>query len=260
MEAARKENARRQYDRDGFYLASQPIIPHDVLASAVAGMEAVKNGDFDTGVPPSNEALYDPSRLCKINDAHLASTGIYRLVTSDALGKWAAAVSGAGRVQVWASQLLIKPPGSEVAGHVGWHQDRQYWKFWRESAGLFTAWIALSDVGATSGPMRFVRRSHRWGFLDQGDFFGSDQEALKADIRMPEGESWEEADALLPPGGVSFHHCLTYHASNANTSDLPRCSVAVHMRTQEAEPVSGDRSYYTSHLDDDAHCPVIFGS
>ena len=161
-------------------------------------------------------------------------------------------------VQVWASQLLIKPPGSETAGHVGWHQDRQYWKYWREPAGLFTAWIALGDVTAASGPMRFVRYSHRWGFLDQGDFFGSDLEALKAGIQVPGGESWEEVEALLPAGGVSFHHCLTYHASDANTSDAPRCSVAVHLRTQDAEPVSGDTSYYISRLDDAAQCPVIY--
>ena len=258
MEADRVLHARQQFETDGFFLAAQPLFPDDVLASAVAGMDAVKTGDFDTGVPPSNNALYDPSRLCKINDAHLASTCIYRLLTNEALGEWAAAVTGARMVQIWASQLLIKPPGSEAAGHVGWHQDRQYWKFWRQPLGLFTAWIALIDVFAESGPMRFVRRSHHWGFLDQGDFFGSDHEALKADIQMPTGDIWEEADALLPAGGVSFHDCLTYHSSGANTSETPRCSVAVHMRTQEAEPVSGDTSYYISHLDDSAHCPVIY--
>ena len=69
--------------------------------------------------------------------------------------------------------MLIKPPGSEKAGRVGWHQDRQYWQ---RDEGLFTAWIALDDVKEESGPMQLVPGSHCWGFLGEDDFFNSDQE------------------------------------------------------------------------------------
>ena len=259
MDATLATTTSQSFESDGYYIAPDPLIVGDVLDAALAGMEAVKNQQFDTGVPPTNDVVYDPAKLCKINNAHLASTGLYALVTDPAFGQWAAAVTGASMVQVWASQLLIKPPGSQAAGHVGWHQDRQDWKFWQEPTGLFTIWIALSDVTSDSGPMRFVRGSHRWGFLDQGDFFGSDHAELKAEIPVPDGASWEEVEAVLPPGGASFHHCLTYHGSGPNLSPTPRCSVAVHIRTQEAQPVPGDTAFYVTHLDDPAYCPVIHG-
>ncbi len=249
---------RAQYAADGFCILPDGAIEQDLVHRAQEGLLAVRDGHFDTGVPPSSHPGYNKDKLCKINDAHLANTALCKLLTHSQLGREIAAVTGSKKVQVWASQLLIKPPGSATAGHVGWHQDRQYWPYWQRDAGLFTAWIALSEVGEDSGPMRFVRGSQRWGFLDQGDFFGSDQEALRASIQMPEGEKWVEVDALLSAGGISLHHGLTYHASGANTTDEPRCSLAVHLRDERAVPVSGDESYYVSHLDEPQYSPVIY--
>ena len=79
-----------------------------------------------------------------------------------------------------------------------------------------------------SGPIRFVKGSHRWGFLDQGDFFGKDQQALRKEIKLPKRESWDEESALMLCGRLSVHHCLTFHGSHANISDASRCSLAVH--------------------------------
>jgi ectoine hydroxylase-related dioxygenase (phytanoyl-CoA dioxygenase family) len=248
----------RHFETDGYAIADGSLVDPSTLNAAQEAMNAVRDGHFDTGVPPSGHPGYDPTKLCKINDAHLASHALHTLVTDPAVAQLAAAVTGARRIQVWATQLLIKPPATAAAGHVGWHQDRQYWRYWAQPQGLFTIWMALSDVDADCGPMRFVRGSHRWGLLNQGNFFGGDQQALRDGIDMPEGESWEEVSALMPAGGVSFHHCLTFHGSEANRSDRPRCSVAVHLRTEAVEPIPGDESYYVSHLDDTAYAPVIY--
>ncbi|MBT4099128.1 MAG: hypothetical protein HOM68_00715 [Gemmatimonadetes bacterium] len=255
---AGRHTLRRHFETDGYAIANEPLVDPSTLSAAQQAMVAVRDGHFDTGVPPSGHPGYDPTKLCKINDAHLASHALHALVRDPAVAQLAAAVTGARRIQVWATQLLIKPPATEAAGHVGWHQDRQYWRYWSQAEGLFTIWMALSDVGADCGPMRFVRGSQRWGFLDQGDFFGGDQQALRDGIDIPEGEGWEEVSALMPAGGVSFHHCLTFHGSDANTSDRPRCSVAVHLRTEAVVPIRGDESYYVSHLDDPAYAPVIY--
>ena len=70
---------------------------------------------------------------------------------------------------------------------------------WQQDEGLFTAWIALCDVGEQLGPMRFVRGSHRWGFLNQGNFFDKDQHKLREDIAVPAGAALggsASADAL----------------------------------------------------------------
>ena len=250
--------AAGRYGRDGYWIADERIVPDDVLAKALRGMAAVRDGVFDTGIPPTRHPGYDPGVLCKIDNPHRSDTGLRGLATCPQVGRKVAGITGSRRVQVWASQLLIKPPGSEAAGHVGWHQDRQYWHVWQHDEGLFTAWIALSEVKEDSGPMLFVRGSHRWGFLDQGDFFDRDQGRLREGIAVPEGAAWEEVPALMPPGGLSVHHCLTYHGSKANLSEAARCSLAVHMRDERAVPKAGDQSFYSAHLEDPRMSPVIY--
>ena len=104
-----------QYRRDGFFLWPGGAIDDTLLARAQAALLAVRDECYDTGVPPSSHPGYDPQKLCKINDAHLASKGLYDLLVDSELGSHLAAVTGSRRIQVWASQLLIKPPGSAAA-------------------------------------------------------------------------------------------------------------------------------------------------
>lgn len=256
-------DAGEQYRREGYFY-SPPIIPADLIERVTASMDAVMDGVYETGEPPrrSWNPGDDPKRIRKIDQAHLSDRTIYELASHPAIGHWAAALLGAKRVQLWASQMLYKPPvslaGSDggVTGNVGWHQDKQYWKYLEGE--LFTAWVAVSDVTGASGPMRFLRGSQRWGLLDSGDFFGHDHEAQRKDIPVPEGESWEEVEAVLRPGAVSFHDRHTYHASGPNVSDAPRRSFAFHLRTENARPVEGRTDYYVQHLDDPAYCPVLY--
>ena len=118
-------------------------------------------------------------------------------------------------------QLLYKPSSGENASnvHVGWHQDRHYWGAWEEGSELFTAWVALSDVGPSSGPMCFIQGSHKWGQLPGGDFFDQDLAAQQRGISVPEGAEWREVEAHMSAGGASFHDALTFHASGVNTSE-----------------------------------------
>lgn len=251
--------AQKKYWQDGFYVSPQAVVPAAVVKRAAAGAEEVKLGRFLTGVAPQNEFSYDPAALCKINNAHMADTALYELVTHPDLGRWIARGVGAEWVQVFATQLLVKPAVDGDGGNVGWHQDRQYWGYWEGEDGLLTAWIALRDVGPASGPLCFVAGSHRWGFLAAGDFFSTDQKQLRQTIKVPKGQSWREVSAPMAAGGASLHHCLTFHGSGPNTSGVPRLSIAVHMRTEAARPVAGATDYWVSHLDEAEYCPVIYG-
>ena len=165
-----------------FCAVLQPVMPAEVVDAAVAGMNAVRAGQYDTGCPPENSRWTpgdDPQTLCKIEMPQLASRAIMDLVAHPALGKLAAEVTGAKMVQVWWVQLLYKPvgePKGERVTNIGWHQDRYYWRAWEDGSELFTAWIALSDITPDAGPMRFVPGSHRWGLLDID--FGFQQQDL----------------------------------------------------------------------------------
>lgn len=251
--------ARAQYQRDGFCL-TPPLIEPELLARVVPRMDAVMQGEYETGVPPkpSWKVGDSPTKIRKIDQVHLSDRTLFELVTHPQVGRWAAQLTGARRVQVWAVQMLYKPPGGDEAGTIGWHQDRQYWRYWQEGSEIFTAWIAVGEVGIDSGPMLFVPGSQRWGLLGEGDFFGTDRAAQRGRIAVPAGETWSEVPALLAPGAVSFHHCLTYHGSGPNRSAQPRRSFALHLRTEKAAPLAGAADYYVSHLDDPVICPVIY--
>ncbi len=252
-----------RYARDGFHLQVEPILSVDCVAAAVAGMDQIRHGVYDTGVAPDPsqwEPGDDPALLCKIEMPQKASQGIRALVADAGLGAYVADATGAQTVQVWWTQLLYKPSASgQSAPVIGWHQDRFFWRAWEEGSDLFTAWVALSDVSAASGPMKFVPGSHHWGFRAQGAFQTDDIEATRDMITVPEGESWREVSAILPPGGVSVHHNLIFHGSAPNQSGRPRRSLAIHMRAQNSTPVDGRREGLTRHIDNLDYCPIIFG-
>ena len=253
------------YDRAGFCVHADRVLPAHVVTAARRGLDEVRAGRYDTGRPP-RPSPWNPGDsddvLCKIEMPQMADAAIGALVGHSDLGALVSRVTRARRVQVWWVQLLHKPNTARDATgvNVGWHQDRQYWGAWEGGSELFTAWVALSKVDETAGPMRFVRGSHRWGVCGEGDFFGQDLHAQRGDIQVPEGERWEEVNAVMEPGGLSIHHCLTYHGSSANTSGSPRLSLAIHMCTENSSPVGGRREGLTAYLDHPQICPVIHDS
>lgn len=252
------------YLRDGYVIHPQPVIPAELVQRCMDGMDDVLAGRYETGIPPQPSYWNpgdDPNKLGKVEMPQLANSAIMELVSHHAIGRIAAEVTGARRVQVWWVQLLSKPPSRTESGtgvSVGWHQDRQYWKTWKEGSELFTAWVAVSNVSADTGPMAFVKGSHRWGLLNQGDFYFDDIEIQREQITLPPGETWREEEAILPPGGVSFHHCLTFHGSRPNRSGVPRRNFAIHMRTENSWPVAPSEGTLARFIQNTDCCPVVY--
>lgn len=269
---------QRHYERDGFLLHPETLISRQLLARATEGFEAILNGEFETGEAPAGATDYsadaqtekrtvadilrhqreNPGFLTKVEQPQLANSALQEIIASPELGKLAAQITGAEKVQVWWVQLLDKPSlqADTQATNIGWHQDKQYWESWSEDSEIFTAWLALSDVTQGAGPMCFVPGSHRWGLLEGGNFFSGDQDAVRENIEVPEGEEWREFPVVLSPGGASFHHRLTFHGSHRNTSGRPRRSLAIHLRTEKSEPQPD--SWVTQYLHRNEICPVIF--
>lgn len=252
------------YERDGYWIHSVPLLPPELVKAGSKALDAVRDGTYDTGRMPE-ESPWKPggdasNKLIKVEQPQLASAVLREVVGYPALGKLALAMTGAEWVQAWWVQMLMKPPTGEQKGAqtgVGWHQDRQYWSCWEEGSELFTAWLALSDVPEAAGAMRFVPGSHRWGFLDQGDFFNQDNQALRRSMKLPEGAEWAEVPVVLPAGGVSFQHCLTFHASGANQAGHVRRSLAIHMRTNRSAPKRESGHLLLKYLDDEEIAPVF---
>ena len=107
--------------------------------------------------------------------------------------------------------------------------------------------------------MHFVTGSQKWGLGEDSDFFGQDLAKQKADIAAAHGGEWAEETAVLSPGGVSLHDCITYHGSGPNYSQLPRRSFAIHLRTEKSQTKNNRRDGLTEFIDDDYANPIIVG-
>jgi len=258
------EGARARYEADGFCFQDDVGLPEQLIGRVVEGMDAIRRGEYDTGSPPEESPWNpgdDPGKLCKIEMPQFASRAIMELISHSALGDFVGRLTGAQWVQVWWVQLLHKPPQppADDDTSIGWHTDRHYWcPPWQTHSELFTAWVALSDVTAPSGPMRLVPGSHRTEVGDEGgDFFAQDLESQRASIQLPDGMPWREVEAILPAGGVSIHNMNTLHGSGPNVSDRPRLSFAIHMRTDRSWTTDETRVGLAEYLDDE-RCPIIY--
>ena len=256
-----------QYRSDGFYISPGPVLPPDVIAAAERGHDNILRQRHDTGVPPESGPYAhdpdDPNVLVKVVSANIASKDIQALFCHETLGRFVAEVTGAKAVQIWCSNMLAKPPAPEsevTPTQIGWHQDWSYWEAWEEGSELLTAWVALSDVREDSGPMMFLRGSHKNGYVEGlSDFHGQDIDRIEASLRDTDGLEWDVVPAILPPGGVSVHDCLTFHGSYLNHSAYPRKSLALHMRTENSRPAGGKPEGHARDITDHHKNPVIFG-
>jgi hypothetical protein len=249
----------RRYAEDGF-CTSGPLISAAAVDALRDATEAVIRGDYDTGRAPhvTNAGADVPEpALVKVDQPHLANRAIAAAIRDPAIASWAAAVTGAQWLQVFAVQLLKKAPAGRSAGNVGWHQDDLYWSE-QITGEAFTVWLALSDVDALSGPVQFVRGSHRWGRVDGGNFFDHDIEAQRQSLGLPHDAAWEPVAAVLSPGCASLHHRMVLHGSSENLGASPRRSLAIHMRSEKSTPIAG--SYFGGVIEDAVEAPVVYGA
>lgn len=249
------QELKSQYEEDGF-LFSPPLIPDDLVERVVPRMDAVLAGQYATGMKPHavRFSSQDPAgKLRRIDQPHLCDNLIRRVVTHPDMGEWIAGVLGAKWLQVWAAQMLVKPPTGEATGSVGWHQDKSYWPYWEGE--VFTVWLAIANVTEHSGPLRYVRGSHHWGLI-HGDPERHDIALQRQEINVPPSAKWEEVPVILPPGAFAVQHGYTLHGSGPNFNSEPRRSFLLHMRTERSRPTADN--YYTEHLDNPLYAPVIY--
>ena len=130
----------------------------------------------------------------------------------------AAELIGCERVRVFHDHLIVKPPhgGSTVP----WHRDLPNWPVAEPRA--VSCWLALDDVSAASGAMRFMPGAHREPMTQSIDF-------------LNEAKAWgdREGDAVpvpIPAGSAIFHHCLSWHTSPPNaTSGWRRAYITIYL-------------------------------
>lgn len=143
------------------------------------------------------------------------------LTMSSAMGRNATRLlHGVGAVRVQVTNLLIKEPGQH--GSTEFHQDFPWMPM--DRSAMLTVWLALVDVPADMGSLRFYNRSHRHGVLGRSFTRQGDDQLSQ--------HPWLKELELSPPldlkaGDATVHHALTVHGAPANHRDTPRLSFTV---------------------------------
>jgi non-heme Fe2+,alpha-ketoglutarate-dependent halogenase len=127
-----------------------------------------------------------------------------------------------GPVRIWGTLLLRKPPRSDA--YVSWHQDSAYRTIGADD--LFSAWIALTDSGASNGCMRAIPGSHRRRLPHvnavDGENLLSHGQRIVGDV-----DASHAVDLVLRAGEMSLHHIDVVHGSAPNRSGMPRLGFVV---------------------------------
>ena len=245
---------------DGFcFLPS--IFSKKEIISAYNGLKNVIDGEYETGRSPERrfwEIGDDPNSIIKIDKPHICNKSVWDLITKPEFGRILAKATNSNRVQVWHSQVVWKPRSKGSSGIAGWHRDAQYWPFWSRR-GLYTAWIALTNVSEFSGPVRFILQSNQWNDIRELDFFDRNIDAQDK-ILDSHFKSRTIINGILNVGEVSIHTSLTYHSSIENKEKWPRVGMVVHFCTEESQriAVTGEDSNYLEQLEDPKTAPIIF--
>ena len=254
------KNYQKILNFNGFVLLPK-IFESSLIERAKNGLWEVIKGRYETGIEPENR-FWNPGDnskdIIKIDKPHLSNKALLDLITTKSFGKYIAKITNSIKIQIWHTQAVWKPAGGGENGNAGWHRDAQYWPYW-DSSGLYTAWIALSDVTIKSGPVKFIEKSNRWKSLRGLDFF--DKEVKKQELIISKiHKKFNVSDAILKKGQVSIHDALTYHSSGPNESKRPRVGMVVHFRNQNSrlKKPSADEVEYLKQLKDYQRCPIIY--
>lgn len=130
----------------------------------------------------------------------------------------------------WSTHFFCKMP--EDSRPVPWHQDATYWPL--RPTRTITAWLAIDEVDAGNGPMRFLPGSHRKGPLPWRR--ASEKAVLHQEI-IAEHRHGLPVDNILRAGQMSVHSGTLVHGSEENRSRRRRCGLALRYAPSNCEVV-----------------------
>ena len=147
------------------------------------------------------------------------------IICSATMGSNIIRLLNVSRVRLWTDGPLLKLPEQEGAhDETLYHQDFPGNPYDRSSA--LTIWIALHDMPAAAGTMRFFNRSHRKGVLGHVFADGVDLRRRCAVLRDEDLSS----PLNMRAGDATAHHSLAVHGAPPNrTSDRRWAYIALYM-------------------------------
>lgn len=224
---------KAQYERDGF-LAPVPVFSPTEAAALRGALER-----FEQAQGGNASAMR--------TDLHLLERWAFDAITDDRVVAPVVSLLGPD-VLLWSMNWFIKEARDGKV--VTLHQDANYWGL--EPHDVTTAWIALSDAGEATGPMRFLPGSHKGPLYDHENTFAQENLLSRGQVARVEIDDAATQLAPLSAGEMSLHHVRTLHGSDRNETDDRRIGMvlrfcATHVRQTKGEDtavlVSGEDSH-----------------
>jgi ectoine hydroxylase-related dioxygenase (phytanoyl-CoA dioxygenase family) len=183
---------------------------------------------------------------------------IFRAISFDPmLARWSSQLVGSRQVRLFEDNALYKEPFK--GGELKWHQDYSYWPLAQPNA--VTAWIALDDVTADNGAVRFAQGSHLLGERLPANFATGSPYLLDRrapgvkEMGDPTAEGLKVHTMELTAGEVSFHHSMTWHASGPNNTANPRRAFAARY-AGDGTIWLGSHRYEYNYSDEEVGLPI----
>ena len=237
---------RHRFFQERGWITIEGVLSRAQVEEARAELTRVTEGQLATTYKPgkssvayqNNDSNYarvaqktlDPSRYSEV---------FRRIVTSPRIGAIVREVTGLPAVRLFGDQVIVKMPesGGGIAG--GFHQDLPFYPIDRGRGA--TVWIALADLPAHAGTLRFVEGSHKWGPVGRR----SGLEGWLAE--HPEDEELTTEPLALSAGSATIHDHLTLHGTSPNRWDQPRLGYMLTYMPAEAR-FNGMPSRWTDGL------------
>jgi ectoine hydroxylase-related dioxygenase (phytanoyl-CoA dioxygenase family) len=222
------------FQRDGFVVIPDLLSEAETAAYGEAVTRAVHERNAGDDVPLEKKSRYQQSFIQCMN-LWEDYEDVRPLTFHPKLGQAAAELMGVDAVRLWHDQALYKQAGGRPTDA---HQDHPYWPI-KETLSC-TAWIPFEGSTLASGALGYLPGTHEIGLRKFVNIFFGEPEDILA---LPEVKEIEPVFLEVPKGSVAYHHGLTVHLANANTTDRDR---AVH--TVIYFPDGSTRGYPNQHF------------
>lgn len=123
-------------------------------------------------------------------------------------------------LRLWQDQALYKEPGGRITDA---HQDAPFWPV--GEAPMISAWIPFEGSTLAGGAMGYVPGSHRLGPLKTVNLTRPDDAYDILNDPALDGAKPEFVEVEV--GSVVWHHGMTVHTANPNTTDHTRRTFTV---------------------------------
>jgi hypothetical protein len=215
--AALSPDALQHYREDGL-IVSPERLPEELLARMRGALDRLL--DSRREIPP--ESLICPHLPYGTAHDETAAQEWLALCTHPLILDKVEQLIGPDLV-LWGSQVFCKP--AETGREVPWHQDGQYWPI--RPLATCSAWIALDDVDAENGCMRFIPGSHRSGSIYAHRVSERENIVLNQEVDPAHFDEGSARDDALRAGEFSLHDVFLIHGSRANRSKRRRAGFVI---------------------------------